>query len=175
MLDEIAIFEITKDLDQLPENIKTPNDVLKTLKEIAKSVIVSLSNEYAHSEINSRVLKNVNLSIDYRSENAHQDLDKKVQSSSEYIQNESNKIISEQASKSLFESKLSELNESLNSEEWRKLVRGRDILKAYSAAHTEIKYKTFISLLKNKLKSLGREPAEMKSKIESIINQSALN
>ncbi|MEP1215587.1 AAA family ATPase [Marinobacter sp.] len=171
LLDETAIFEVTKDLGEIPNSIKNSDDVLELLRDIAQSVLVSLSNEYVQSQLNSRILNNINLKIDYRNESAYQDLNQKVILASEKITIETSKIIDDDIAKTLFNYKISELNKSLESGEWKKLVRGRDVLQKYAAEYTPVKYKIFVSLLKNKIKALGKEPMEMLNKLKNIIEE----
>ena len=169
LLDETSIFEVTRDLDSTTEKTSSPDKVLEVLKSIAETVIVSLSNEYAHKTINQRILEKIKLNTDYRDKNAHIELTRKIIQSTNDVKNESSSLVEANASETLFNEKLTELRESLNNEEWIYLVRGRDVLQKYAATHTNIKYKIFISLLKNKIKSSGREPQKMLEKLKQII------
>ncbi len=144
--------------------------VEETLVECAKESMGPLIAHKLTKTINEKLLSCFNLKVNPRSESLAEDISCAASKSSEKIKALLEKDLSGSSINQLESDTRSQLHKELESGEWRKSFKGRDILKLFiSKKGNGVKYEIFRNLIIHRMRDDGYKPAGMNAIISQIV------
>ena len=141
------------------------------LRQIAENQIGKLVSHRIRADINAELIKGLNLNTNPLSDDIGADLHRAVKKSIERInkQPDANLQIDDLRRRVVTERQV--LKEALNTENWRKHFRGRDILREFAGEYLPgMRYAYFRDLIISQMVSAGYQPQGMKAVLDQIVN-----
>lgn len=143
----------------------------QSLRRIAESQIGKLVSHRVRSDINSKLVKELNLNNNPFSEDIGAELHRAMEISIERINQQSTSSLHIKEIRKQVEAEKRVLTEALSTEEWKKRFRGRDILKEFTGQYVPgMRYVHFRELIISQMSTSEYQPAGMKQILEQIIN-----
>ncbi|MCI5190250.1 MAG: DUF4435 domain-containing protein [Candidatus Electrothrix sp. AS4_5] len=154
------------------EELSKETMIEENLKEIARGSISSLVIHSMREYIDNALIKGIRLNADPNAEDLGVALHKVTERSVERIKEKLEGDLSIGKISSKVDAQVELLKLSLNSEDWKKYFRGRDILKKFVGNYCKgINYIKFRHLIINTMLNDGFQPEGMKKVIEEIMNE----
>lgn len=168
LLDEKIILEVIKDLKKDVEDIKSEDKIYNELKKIAESTKEFHLSHRLRSYVSSELKKCLITKTD--GESIYSGLYDSSLMSIENIKKKTSNILSKNSLEQKYIKIQKKLDNSLECEEWKKIFRGRDILKKFSNIFLAgTNYYAFRNLIISKMKNQNFQPIGMKKIIDKIL------
>ena len=150
------------------------SDRVARLRSEIKDVCRDMATDFAIERVTDKINKSVRRVgfIDIRNlgPNVHESLAKRAEEKVEEIQHTMEKQATADRIKSEIEIEVDRLMRSVGSSNWKKLFRGRDVLRRLCAARTgNLRYETLRNVIVNEMARDGFRPAGMRKTLEKIL------
>lgn len=168
LLEPEAIKEVLRDLRPGTEP-PASDEIYKDLREAARECVGLLVRHVLQSETNQKLINLINTRTSPKEDSIATNLHKVLNASKIRLETAFSDEFSLENLISREQEIKSEFNNSLNSDQWRKQHRGRDILKRYAGKKVQdLNYESFRNLIVSKLASFNMQPKEMRKILDSI-------
>ena len=142
------------------------------LKQIAGNQIGELVSHRIRSDVNSELIRELNLSTNPSSYDIGTDLHEAIEKSVERLKQQLNTNLHLDSIRSRVDAERQALNEALNTEDWKKHFRGRDILQKFAGKYVPgMRYVYFRELIISQMSSAGYQPPGMKTVLDQIVDE----
>ena len=141
------------------------------LREIASEQINKLVLHKINTEINSKMLKDLNLRSNPMSDDVGADVHNSVAKAISQMNSRLSADLDVVNIRNRVDAEQVELTESLNTEDWKKHFRGRDILSTFAGKYVPgMRYEYFRNLIISQMSSANYEPEGMKAVLDQILS-----
>ena len=143
----------------------------QALRHIAKNQIGKLVSHRIKSDVNSDLIKELNLNANPLSGDIAADLHKAMEKSVERINAQLETSLHLDDIRGRVDAEQRALNEALDTEDWKKHFRGRDILQEFAGQYLPgMRYIYFRELIISQMVSAGYKPPGMKAVLDQIVD-----
>ena len=141
------------------------------LRQIAKNQIGKLVSHRVRSEVNSELTKELNLSTNPLSDDIGGDLHEAGEKSVERMRQRLESTLHLDSIRNRVDAEQKALNEALDTEEWKKHFRGRDVLQEFAGKYIRgMPYIYFRELIISQMSTTGYQPPGMKAVLDQIVD-----
>ena len=171
LLDSKFIDEALENVGVSHSDLSSLGRIDECLKRIAGNQIDKLVSHLVKQEINSELVKQLNLGANPSSNDVGAELHRAILKSKERVnkQVEANFQLDDIKSRVNMERK--NLEAALGTEDWKKHFRGRDILREFIRQYVEgMPYVYFRELIISQMVSAGHQPSGMKNILDLIVS-----
>jgi predicted ATPase len=172
LLSPKYILEAMRQIGQYHDALPNETTIEEKLKEIARGNISVLVVHSMREKIGKELITGIQLNANPNTDDLGAELHKVTVRSAERINTKIDGDLSILKIRSDVNKQIELLEQSLDSEEWKKHFRGRDILKKFSGEYcTGIRYEMFRNLIINTMLNDGFQPEGMKKVIDQVMNE----
>ena len=152
-------------------SLNSEDDVEECLKQIAREQVDKLVSHEVRTEIGAELTGTIDLGADPQSTDVAVELHSAVMRSVERAQELAENGLSRDVIQKRVIERREVLSHSLNTEEWKKQFRGRDILRRFCGEYVQgMRYEYFRDLVITQMVSAGYEPEGMKAVLEQVLS-----
>ena len=142
----------------------------ESLRQIAENQIGKLVSHRIRSDLSSELVKELNLGANPSSNDIGAELHRAIGKSVERIDHRLNTSLQLDEIRRRVDSERKALTDALNTENWRKHFRGRDILQVFAGKYIPgMRYVYFRELIISQMSSAGYQPPGMKTILDQIV------
>ncbi len=171
LLEPKFIDEALGSLGVSHNDLSSLGKIDQTLKQIAENQIGKLVSHRIRSDINAELIKELNLNNNPFSDDIGADLHRAIEDSVERINQKRNTSLPLADIRRRVEMQQQSLSKSLNTEDWKKHFRGRDILQEFAGKYLPgLRYIYFRELIISHMSTEGYQPQGMKSVLDQIVD-----
>lgn len=170
LLESTYIDEALGRLGVSHSDLSTLGKIDQCLKQIAENQIGKLVSHRVRSGLNSELVKELSLNTNPLSENIGADLHRAIEDSVERIHKLLDTNLHVDDIRGQVDTERQALIEALNTDDWRKHFRGRDILQEFVGTYVQgMRYVYFRELIISQMSTAGYQPPGMKAVLDQII------
>ena len=171
LLEPSFIAQALKSVNVNHQDLPSEEAVEQRLREIAKDQIGKLVLHKLSSDFNATLLKDLRLSTNHVAEDLGQDIYDSITQSLDRMNARLNDDLSIQNIGQRANRETVELTESLETDDWRRYFRGRDILRVFAGKYVPgMRYEYFRDLIISQMSNANHQPQGMKDVIDQIVN-----
>lgn len=171
LLEPKFILEAMRQIGVYSDNLDTEKKVNEELKNIARSKKAELTTHTLREMINTELVGEIQLNANVKADDLGAELHRVAIKSADRIQNKVTKGLSIKTIRAQVEDRMNLLETSLDTDEWKRHYRGRDILKTFTSKHCNgIRYEMFRDLIISTMSNESFKPEGMSSVIAEISN-----
>ena len=168
LLEETYVHEVVKEITLEANQLHESRDVEETLRELARSQIDELVRIQIQASVNSALVRKLRFDVNEGSDLCAT-LRSQASSSLETMKHVLDRELSEAELKRSVHKKKEELDSALTTDEWKRVFRGRDILKAFVSRYGQgIRYERFRDMIVNRMRERGYQPPGMRNLLRKI-------
>ena len=163
LLDETYILHVLQDITVIDASLLTASSVREELLKIAKTQVNTLSIQQLKNYVYNNLKNKLKLgNQELLEENLVENIRKSAKSSVETMAT----ALDDELTKEMLENQMKECKErleyALRTESWKRVFRGRDILRKFSAEHCNgVRYERLRDMIVNKMAQNGYQPEGM--------------
>lgn len=171
LLNPQFIKSALESIDIHHDNLNCGDDVEKQLKQIACEQMDKLVSHRIRTEIGAELTGRINLGSDPQSTDVAAELHDAVRRSVKRAQQLAENGLNLVEIQNRVAERRKVLADSLNTEEWKKHFRGRDILRRFCGEYVQgMRYEYFRNLIITQMVSAGHQPRGMKRILDQILD-----
>ena len=170
LMEPEFICEALRHIGVYRDDVSTPDRVERKLKEIARRQITDLVGHKLRTDINSDLVSDLDLSMNPVSDDIGEELHRSVVGSLERMRKRLGDRLGIDAIRDLAQREREDLEDSLESDEWRVRFRGRMVLGTFAGKYANgIRYQYFRDLIVSIMVNSGYQPVGMKNIFDQIV------
>ena len=171
LLDARFIGAVLKNMDVHHNEVESVDRIEQRLTQIAEAQIGQLISHKIRTEINSELVKGLNLSSNPRSDDIGAALHDSIEKSIGQVQRQAETKLRIDDIRERVAKEREVLSRSLSTGDWKKHFKGRDILRAFVGEYVRgMRYELFRNLLISQMVNSGHQPEGMKAVLDKILN-----
>ncbi len=168
LLEPTYIFDVVKGITLGSPTFQAAPDIEEELRKIAKRQVKKLVKEYLNEHVHRILVKEIVLNAE-NEDTLSEDLLKKAEISAKNLaETIKNNLASDQIERRRMEYE-NELKEALETDEWKKKFRGREILREFVGLHCRgLSYERLRDMIVNQMQQRGHQPSGMRNILRKI-------
>ena len=171
LLDARFISEVLKNMDVHHNDVASVDGIERRLTQIAEAQMGQLISHKIRTEINSELVRELDLSSNPRSDDIGTALHSSVEKSIQQVQRLAGTKLRVEEIRKRVDQEREVLSKSLSEGDWKKHFKGRDILRAFVGEYVRgMRYELFRNLLISQMVNSGHQPEGMKAVLDKILN-----
>ena len=171
LLDAQFIEQVLKNMDVHHNEVASVGRIEQCLIQIAEAQMGQLISHKIRTEINSELVRELNLSSNPQSDDIGAALHDSIEKSIGQVQRRAETELRVDDIRKRVDQEGEVLSKSLNGGDWKKHFKGRDILKVFVGKYgSGMRYELFRNLLISEMVNSGHQPEGMKAVLDKILN-----
>lgn len=169
LLDTKFILEALKHIGIYKDDLASEEAVERRLREIASEQIGGLVGHRLRAKANTDLVSDLNLGFDAGSSDVGGELHQSVVRSIERMKGRLDGSLAIDEIRQVAKTVRAELEQSLKTEKWRVVFKGRDVLSVFAGRYANgMRYEYFRDLVVSLMANAGHQPAGMKKVLDRI-------
>ena len=168
LLEETYIAEVLEDSTIQDLKLRNAREVGEELRRIAQGQVRKLVREHMNEYVNRVLVTKIVLNPE-REETLSAELREQAVISAKGVEEAVRDELTEEKIEQIRREKESELERALETEEWKRMLRGRDILKEFGGLHCQgLPYERLRDMIVNRMQHRGYQPSGMRDILRQI-------
>ena len=168
LLEATYIAEVLAESTIRDLQLREPRDVENELLKIAEGQVKRLLQEYLNEYVNGILVQKIVINSQ-NADTLSKELLEQVERSIKGISEAANEDLTEDKIEQRRIEKERELEQALQTDEWKEIFRGRDILKEFSRLYCQgLPYERLRDMIVNRMRQRGHQPSGMRNILRQI-------